>query len=491
MRPADAFILTLGDDGALLAAADVDAALFVKGHDANAVRPILDALRSQPRRPVLILADVLGQEFRHESLPRLGWLDQRKLRLRRLQQQFPQALLKTALPLRNHTALLAALHEGGVAGWWLERLATLPNPSGGVCLLPLESADMPQRLMPQAATGWAVLLGMHRAGGLRQIVTRDGALIFTRLTPPMPPNADGRDIAQAVARDLQATRGYLARLGLNDDTPLRAAAILPEHAHAALAALSLPVQSLLTLTPHQAARRLALGLTPSPLDVSADMLHVGWLTRKRRPRALLMRPETRQTTNSAMLRRWGMRAASAAWLLALGSLAWQGQDLLRLGLANNRLIADNAALEEQLTQERAARPPVTQPLGRLRLAVERRRLYTLPQETPWPLLDKLAETLTTDFRLTKLDWNHADGKTATEKLEIGLRLADAPASLDQGRMAAQRFDELAATLRQALPDHAIAIAQYPFPVMPNDTLSNAANAPEAKDCVIAIHRAAP
>lgn len=106
------------------------------------VRPILDALRSQPRRPVLILADVL-QEFRLELLPRLGWLDQRKLRLRRLQQQFPQALLKTALPLRNHTALLAALHEGGVVGRVAGKAVDVAEPFGRrMPVLPLESADM-------------------------------------------------------------------------------------------------------------------------------------------------------------------------------------------------------------------------------------------------------------------------------------------------------------------------------------------------------------
>ncbi len=463
MKP---FLLMLGDDGALLVPpCDGTAApLFVAGH--GEARPILDALAARPRVPVLILADVLAQEFRPVVLPRLNPFDRKKILARRLEQAFPQSPLKAAWPQKNRAALLACVHEGGPVETWLERLNQRPNPSGGVALLPGESASMLTSLAPQTAQGWGLLLSWQRTGGFRQIVTRDGELVFTRLTPPLPLTAAEDDIAAAIGRDIQASLGYLARLGLSGGERLSVVAVMPARVHAALTELNLPTCALTMLTPHQAARQLNLPYTPSAEDPTADLLHAVWMLH-RRPRHILMQRETRQRRREASIRRWGWRSAAAVWLVTLALIAGQATGLWQDALAHRAKARDIAALQRQRAEEYAALAPVTEPLGRLRQAVARKRLFTTPPEAPWALFETLNATLPNSARATRLEWQ-------TGKLDLNLRLTDAPAAtLDEREALTPRFDALAATLRDALPGYEVAIVRYPFATAPNEPLTNA------------------
>jgi hypothetical protein len=488
------FLLMIGDNGALLMPPDqnTQASLFVAGHDDKQAKPILEALALRPRVPILILADTLAQEFRRDELPRLNFLDKRKLLARRLKQHFPHTQLTAALTLKNNAALLAGLHDGGPVDVWLERLAPLSNPSGSVALLPLESAGMVTALLPQARQGWGLLLSQQRTGGIRQIVTHNGALIFTRLTPPLPHETSPSYAAANLALDLQASRDYLARLGLTGGTPLHMIAVLPESLHAAVAAAQLPVENLSTLTPHQTAKRLGLPFAPAPEDPTSDLLYAAWLKR-RHPRTVLMHPETRRAHNTNHIKRWGTRAALAAWLFALTLIGWQGHDLVQLGIANRNAAREIGALRNQLEQERTTLAPVTEPLGRLRQALERKRLFADPASVPWPLLLALGQTLDGKDRIAQLDWQNETGKAQDEALQINLHFADANTP-EQKQEIFQHFDQLQQLLRTALPDYDVKIVRYPFPVLPDEPLSNSTDNNQAaplRDGTLAFRRVTP
>ena len=175
---------------------------------------------------------------------------------------------------------------------------------------------MIQKLMPEAKQGWALMLSWHRTGGFRQIATRDGQLIFTRLTPPLAPDTSPAYLGSHLATDLHASLDYLGRLGLTDKSALRFVAILPHAMHATLTALHLPMRAQKTLTPFEAAKILRLPFAPAEDDPTADLLHAAWLVRQKRPRAPLPAPNQRRAFKPVFL------VLLVAALALSGTLGW-------------------------------------------------------------------------------------------------------------------------------------------------------------------------
>ena len=490
MNPARSFLLLIGDDGALLVPpfpnSDLEP-LYVTGHDDIQALPILEAMAERPRVPVFILADTLAQEFRRDTLPRLNFFDRQKVLARRLHQHFPPPLsephtqLSAALPLKKNAALFACLHDGGPIAAWLTRFDFLDNPFGGTLLLPLACAGMTARLMPEAHKGWAMLLSWQRTGGFRQIVTHDGELVFTRLTPPLPLSASPSYVAATLTLDLQATLGYLARLGMKEGEPLRLAAIMPTMMHRAIGALPPPIQTLVMIEPHRAAQKLGLPFAPDIDEPASDLVYAAWVAKQKHLRGVLLPDEKRQAYQTARLKRWGSCTAALVWLLILSSLGWQGHDLFRLAVASRHSEQDFALLQKQFEQERTTLAPVTEPLGRLRQAVARQRLFTASVSEPWPLLRTLGKEIGTAARVTKLNWQSGKTPAKAETLQIGLRLTESTspsAAKEAGRQKIIRsFDRLAQSLRTALPDYDVTVTRYPFLIKPDDTLSNANDKP--------------
>ena len=422
------FILMVGDDGVLLVPphdASARASLYGRGHGEESARPIIETLRQHPRRAVLILADSLAQDFRLETLPAVGILDRRALLRRRLAATFPDALMATSVTFKRREALLACVHKNSSIALWLERLEKLPNPSGPVALLPLESSSLIKRLDPEAARGWAMMLSWERTGGFRQIVTHDGALIFTRLTPPLALDSSAAWLGSHLMTDIQASLDYLSRLGLTDKAALRFIAILPAPLHRAITALRLPMRAQLMVSPCEAAHRLRLPFAPTQDDPTADVLHAAWLARKSRPRCVLIQEETRRKHRDTAIQFWGRAAAILAWIVTLVFLGWQSQDSWRLERENAETQEKVATLQQELTQERATLAPLTAPLGRLRQALERRRLFATPTPTPWPLLDALSTALG-PTRLARFDWQDESGNPLDETLSLTLRPTETP-----------------------------------------------------------------
>ncbi len=487
------FILMVGDDGVLFVPYRVTGApepFFVPNADEKGAASALAALARHPDIPVTLFADMLAQDFRREDIPRLSPLDRPRLIRRRLQQAFPQARLTASFTLnaaRTHL-LMTGLHENAPVFDWLERLKPrTPH----ICLLPVECADMAMRLLPDAATGWALILSRQRTGGFRQIVTHKGELVFTRLTPPLPPQAAPQEIAEAVSRDIKASLGYLGRLGLSDSGQLRTMLLMPDTLHDALEKITLPVHSVTLLSPYKAARHLHLPFLPNADNSYGDLLYAGWLAQKRKPRLTLMLPDMKMARQTETIRRWGMRVAMAALLFALGATALQAGDLLAALVRNQKETAQLAELHKKLADMRTA-DPAGESVARLRQALERKHLFASPMPMPWAAFEALNRGLGENARLVKLDWQNDNGKTGDEVMQAQLRLTN-NASLADRETTVAHFQQVAQNAAQAMPDYNVRLTRYPFPALPQETLSNSAPENAAADTTaeLTIRRAAP
>ncbi|MDX2027167.1 MAG: hypothetical protein SFW62_00870 [Alphaproteobacteria bacterium] len=476
------FVLMIGDDGVLFVPSGVSGEsqpFYVANNDRQGEAEIFSILAQHPKIPLTLFVDALAQDFRRETLPRLAPFDRPRLIRRRLQQAFPQAGITASLSLASSRTqiLFAGLHESNPIFSWLKRLKeNQPRRAVRIALVPVECADMLAEFLPGAEEGWTLMLSRQRTGGFRQIVTHKGELIFTRLTPPLPPEASASEVAQAIVRDIQASLGYLSRLGLTEPSQLQAVLIVPDAVQQALKAAALPIPAPRLIAPYEAAQFLRLPFLSATSENYSDVLYAGWLARKRKPRLPLMPPDMSHSRRDDAIKLWGWRAALAALLLAVGSVGYQASEPLSAFLEARQETERLAGLGQKLATVQGAS---VLDLGRLRQAAERRRLFEQPVPMPWAALAGLGRGVGEDMRLSKLAWRSESGKPFDETVQVNVRLIkDIPA--DRSRVVA-RFQEIAQNVKRGMPGYKVEVTRYPFPALPREALSNKATGHKKSD----------
>ena len=480
------FILIIGDEGVLLTPFDQDGeavVLFAAARDEKSQKEILTCLERSPHMPVTIMANGTAQEFRIETLPPLNVLDRSKLVQRRLRQAFPQAYATASHVMDRTHALLAGLPQGTAVASWMGVM----NPANvSLGLLPIEAAGLVTHLLPEAKKGWAMLLAQFRTGGLRQIVTCDGQLVFTRQTQALPGRTDPKRLNDMVLRVIEDSRGYLARFGLTESADLRVALIFGRNRMEAVAD-DTGAQKITFFSPHQVAEKLSLALVPDDESSDSDLVFAGWIAKQAKLSLPVMPPAIKRKQQEALIAHIGMRAACVFLAVALGVFGWNASQLAVQAYENSRAAGDVASLRKQLVEQEAALAPAAQPLGRLRAALERQRLFMEPQTEPWDVLRQVGEQLQGEARLASLDWRD------NETLRADIRMISAKDATNPDRETiVHNFKALAEKLAHAMPGYSVEVTRYPFPATPQEILTNvggdAEAAPDAATAGLTIRR---
>lgn len=430
------FILMVGDDAVLLTTQNAPP-IFAAHGNAQGIAHIMETLAQHPSAPLTILLDTLAQDFRPQSLPPLSWFDRRPVMRRRLAEAFSGRLFSTSIMLSVREGMLINLHDTPTLQGWLQRVA---QRCPALCLLPWEAVAMLQALStalhipPQ---GWHMLLSLQESGGVRQIITRDGKLILTRLTPPLHKDTSAEDAAENLRRDIAASRGYLARLGLRDHDILHIVALLPESLSQALSTLNAPQDHIHPVTPQRAAT--LLNLNPTTDEIFADTLYAAWCA-THRPRLRLWLPAIQKLRQTNTINKILRHGAALSLLLMLGTLLYHGIPLAQLAFTNHALRNDVFNVENQ-TAEQQRRQPNAMPNSEQRAAREVMKFYTAPTVTPWPMINALATALPKNTRLEHLQWHDDE--------HVGFTLhraaSDTPETLEQD-------------LSQVMPDYRVNLA---------------------------------
>ena len=263
-------------------------------------------------KSVLILNDGVEQQYRKEKIPRITMFDRASLVQRRLGVAFPNYPIKAALELKDKTKkgfslsappkdpsdgqlyLFAAVPASDAFARTLEGINRSGAGIAGYSLLPVESSELvknladalsrQKRLKNEAV--WSILIGQHHGGGLRQIVTKNGELALTRITPVKTPDeADTEAWCTEVSQEFQATLSYLSRFGYNPDDGLNVMVIAnPDLGNQLESFINTSCNYFTTTTP-QAGHILGIPLGRTNDNHYADPLHVAWVGRK--PTAVL------------------------------------------------------------------------------------------------------------------------------------------------------------------------------------------------------------
>lgn len=289
-------------------------------------------------KPVLMLNDMTDQHFKGgQRLPKVGPMDRANVLQRRLTVAFPNFPLRGALPIKD-VVRPGSRARPAFGGLYLFAAVPMSEPIqktvsavreslssiSGFALLPVEASDMVSELAGKV-TGrdrkparWAVFIGQHQSGALRQVIIRDGQLAMTRMTPVIDTDSDPNAWADEVAQEFKATVSYLSRFGYNAEEGTDVFVIANEGPGAAVEKrIGIPC-NFYTFTAPEAARILGLSIGFQEDGRYADPLHVAWSGRKTK----FILPMQAPQLNSISRPRQVVTAAMVLLVLSAGYLSW-------------------------------------------------------------------------------------------------------------------------------------------------------------------------
>lgn len=501
-------VLVVADDALLLVTTtggSVELELQLPFGEDSDLTPLVEALRRRRFLPLVVFMDVLQQSYRREVLPKVSFFDQPRVVSRRLDLTFPQSELRAAMRMPGKPEeggpsrveyLLAALPKSTQIDRLFATLAAHRLGFTSICLLPIEAMGLvgalAERLPVAASPGearreepageaeaggaeagvggaprWAILVSPQRTGGIRQLVTKDGRLVLSRLTPDPTVATEAEQAAaggaagtrktlgEVIAEELEATLGYVSRLGYTRSDGLRVIAIGDAETGEKLRAASLPLRDLQCLTPSEAGRRLGLSGVDPDDSCRGDLLFVAWLGRRFFPVMPMLSQEQRQRRRVSL-------AATAATLLLLALAAQQGlgvgqryfavEDLAERLQAQQRLLGEQRATLERETGLLAGFPvsaaAVTRTLELHRSRVERRPAWA-------GLVGRIEPVNRPDQQITGLVWRRDPGQDQVT-IEVTFRLSP-DRELEQ--LAAQT-EAIAEELRLRFPESRVTVREH-------------------------------
>lgn len=253
------------------------------------------------KKPVLIVNDMVEQHYRKERVVKTGvtFVDKSSMVARKLNVAFPNYSIRAAYPLKEKIPKTESQPAADVyifaAVANTDQITQTVNATkkslasvAGFCLLPVEASDMVKSLSVKMAKKgkkknvWSIFIGQHRNGSLRQVLTKNGELALTRMSPMVESDQNPEVWAQELLNEFKSTMSYLSRFGYDPDDGLDVFVMANPAPGEALRAIVDVDCDLHIMTVDEAAKILGVSLGPQSDARYADALHVAWVGRKSR-----------------------------------------------------------------------------------------------------------------------------------------------------------------------------------------------------------------
>lgn len=307
--------------------------------------------------PLIILFDVVEQQYRRENIPKVGFMDKKKVIGRKLLMAFPQQQFRAFIPVEQKdknggatVALFAGLSTNLTITQILDAVLQSEVSIQGAGLLPMESTTLAKKLMEETHkrartpndTRWSVLMTLHATGGLRQIVIKDGELALTRLTPLAVDPNDTRGVVDEMSREFNATLTYLSRFGYIPSDGLDLIVVSSAEVAQLMRETNLAVSHLYPLSVHEAGKLVGLvPEIPGHDDIHGEILHAGWVGRQRK----MVMPLSAAVLDRVAQTRQTAQAMIFLLIFGIGYIGWQAFGLQAAMLG----------LQSDITQQKAQR----------------------------------------------------------------------------------------------------------------------------------------
>jgi hypothetical protein len=320
-------VFFLGDEGGILVATEgrtVIKRLFASNTDPDNIASFRQLIAEHPDAPIYALVDMMDQSYAKQTLPPVTRLSVHKIIKRRLERDYAPEDITGALPLgREGTGsrkewlfLMVSLAASSQLMQWLDFILEWNNPFEGFYLVPVESAaimrELSMRTVAKNAHSWQLLVCHTKVGGFRQVIMRDGKLIFTRLAHPLE-DSSPEVIAGSVEQEISNTIEYLKRLSYSEDQGLDCFLIISAEIKKHIDPKRIKADNLVVLSPFETAELLSLSKAALPEDHYADVVFASFFAMLRRK---VLPLHSRISKVLAQYRQWGKLCKSGAAVAA-------------------------------------------------------------------------------------------------------------------------------------------------------------------------------
>ena len=438
------------------------------------------------RKPVLIINDMVEQHYRKERVVRggVGMMDRAGMLKRKLNVAFPNYPIKAAFPLKERIAktesapaadiyILAAVPGSNQFAKTLSAVKSSLASVAGFCLLPVESSDMLKALSDKISKGkkggsrWVVFMGQHKNGGMRQIVTKNGELALTRMTPVTEDDGNPEVWAQDVHQEFKATMSYLSRFGYQAEDGLDVIVIANTAAGEHLEHMIEEDCNFASMTVAEAGRLLNVQVGRQDDQRYVDPLHVAWIGRKNR---FILPMKAVQIDQVSKPR----QAAMVASVLLIGGAAFFAYELFNQYGSIRQIYSElddggkrNAQLQVQYQKEVQRK----EDLGfDVRLVQSSIAVYDDLQESQMnalALFNGIGKALGKDMRLDKISLNRPGAagalanliSTEGERAYVSSMQMTYPSTtdIDKGN---EEVKKLRGRIEALLPGHKVEVTKY-------------------------------
>jgi hypothetical protein len=424
------FVLMVGDEGAILVQLQkkqVVRRLFAQSPETQHTRGFEEALSASPKSPVTLIVDMMDQSYVRQTLPPVSSFSVGKIVKRRLEKDFSRDDIKGYLILdrekggrRDWNYLMVSLANPPLLQKWISFAVERRNPFRGMGLAPLESQPFIEAIAKTFLKDkgkdakpleWHILVSHNKVGGFRQVVLRNGKLVFTRMAQPIGESSP-EVIAGNVEQEIVNTQEYLKRMGLQDSVTLSATIFASADIKQALDPKNIRAGEVNFITPHEMATALSLPGAAQPEDHFCDVVISAFIGCRRK---LLLPLNTPYTNKLRKLSLYGKSLRAAAAAMALGIFGWMGftgYDWWDTISQTETIVAQQASLRSQLQTIKVEAKRLPKQIGTYTDTMTLSRAFNKRMYDPLTFVDNLAKALDGQALVKSYHWTVPSPLTA-------------------------------------------------------------------------------
>lgn len=474
------FVMVLGDDGAILVYMQgntVVRRLFAPSPQPDHTAGIIELMRSQPSVPLSILVDVLDQQYVRHSFPPVSALSVSGLVRRRLDRDFQADDLKGSLPLgRDKTGrkewnfLLIALANTELMQQWIELIIELPNELKGLYLVPVEARRYMEALKKKlggAVLPWQLLVTHNKVSGFRQVVLREGRLVFTRVTQAIDDGV-AAVVAGNIEQEIINTLEYLRRLGFQSAAEIELTVIAGQEVKDTLDLNRFQAGAAHVLSPLDVADMFTLQQAALHADRFGDVVMAAWFGHAGKTTLRFLTAYGERLAKLYLLRRALLAGGVLLALVLLGLSAAKVAGMMRAAAEAGRFEQQRRPLAAQVRTVKDSLEGLDKNVAFKTAVVNVYDAYIKTAHTPLQFVEQLAPLLPAEIRVLKYSWSQqAAGESgappapAEGPLEIKVELEFTGHYQDVETLT-NAVDRSIAELKEKMPDYTISAGTYPW-----------------------------
>jgi hypothetical protein len=304
------FVLFVGDEGTILLYMKENVVVsrqFVPDASEQNLEELRTTLNKDTKAPFSMAIDSLDQSYVQQSLPPVSSMSVKKLINRRLERDFGPEDIKGAILLgreeggrKDWNFLMVSIERSRQISLWLDFAFSLPNRFSGIYLVSIESEIIIRNLeramgVGKAGTGakWKFFISHNKVGGFRQVILKNGRIIFTRMAQPIGESTP-EVLAGNIEQEMQSTIEYMKRLSYDPADGLDIYIIAASTLKPVIDKNKFKYKSFNILTPYEVAKYLGIEGATQPTDQFGDVILAACISSSPQHVLSLTTPESRR-----------------------------------------------------------------------------------------------------------------------------------------------------------------------------------------------------